>query len=241
MRPHGRDPQHRRRPPAAEAAACSAPTRGFPAAGLPATPPSRRTGAALLAGGAAGRPPRPGPRLAGRDPPLEGDRQKIAAGEIVNLNDLRERGPAAAGARRLRQSRPNGRSPRREIWKRAHQGRLPNVGEIWQRIRVPLGRDRGRPAPRPACASGWRRRAPGRGRGRGGLDAPPHSRSSSPRAQAAPRGAHARRSSAPPSGSGPASSCRLRRRPRRLAAAAVPGGRAAPAGAAAAHRDRPRR
>jgi cell division protein FtsW (lipid II flippase)/cell division protein FtsI/penicillin-binding protein 2 len=67
--------------------------------------------------------------------PLADVEQKIAQGEIVNLNDLR------SSAQLLPVLDVFPESAERvfvaeEIWKRAHQGRLPNVGEL-ARIRVP--------------------------------------------------------------------------------------------------------
>ncbi|HKI01393.1 MAG TPA: FtsW/RodA/SpoVE family cell cycle protein [Thermoanaerobaculia bacterium] len=75
--------------------------------------------------------------------PLDGVDQKIAAGEIVNLNALR-------GSEQLLpvldvlDSSAERSFVAQEIWKRAHLGKLPNVGEI-SRIRVPaseIERDR---------------------------------------------------------------------------------------------------
>jgi cell division protein FtsW (lipid II flippase) len=67
--------------------------------------------------------------------PLADDEPKIAAGEIVNLNDLH-------GADQLLpvldvfDSSAEREFVAQQIWKRAHEGGLPNVGEI-ERIHVP--------------------------------------------------------------------------------------------------------
>src|SRR5215210_3449029 len=75
--------------------------------------------------------------------PLDGVDQKLASGEVVNLNALR-------GSEQLLpvldvfDSSAERSLAAQEIWKRAHQGRLPNVGEL-SRIRVPaseIERDR---------------------------------------------------------------------------------------------------
>jgi cell division protein FtsW (lipid II flippase) len=67
--------------------------------------------------------------------PLAGDTAEIAAGRIVNLNDLRG-ADQLLGALDVFPSSAERSYAAQAIWKRAHQGSLPNVGEI-QRIRIP--------------------------------------------------------------------------------------------------------
>jgi cell division protein FtsW (lipid II flippase) len=110
---------------------------GFPVQGLPGDPAprARNTEAILLA--AAAVVVLLGLALAylAMARPLADDETQIAAGQIVNLNDLR-------GADQLTPVLDvfDGAAERafvaQQIWKRAHEGDLPNVGEI-ERIRVP--------------------------------------------------------------------------------------------------------
>jgi cell division protein FtsW (lipid II flippase) len=67
--------------------------------------------------------------------PLAGDTAEIAAGRIVNLNDLRG-ADQLLGALDVFPNSAERSYAAQAIWKRAHQGSLPNVGEI-QRIRIP--------------------------------------------------------------------------------------------------------
>ena len=67
--------------------------------------------------------------------PLEEIEQKIASGEIVNLNALKSSDQLLPVLDALDSSAERS-FVAREIWKRAHQGNLPNVGEL-SRIRVP--------------------------------------------------------------------------------------------------------
>jgi cell division protein FtsW (lipid II flippase) len=110
---------------------------GFPVQGLPGdpAPKARNTEALLLA--AAAVVVLLGLTLAylAMVKPLAEDEARIASGQIVNLNDLR-------GADQLLptldvfDSSAERSFVAQQIWKRAHEGGLPNVGEI-ERIRVP--------------------------------------------------------------------------------------------------------
>ena len=118
--------------------------------------------------------------------PLEGDPAEIAAGRIVNLNDLRG-ADQLLGALDVFPSSAERSYAAQAIWKRAHQGSLPNVGEI-QRIRIPSAEIEG---DRRLTSLRERLEARRRGRGAGGdLDLPPLA-PAVPRPQAPPRGAHA--------------------------------------------------
>src|SRR6476661_5217666 len=116
----------------------SAPVRGGGFPGLPGLPgaPSRGREALLLA--AAGLVVLLGLILAylATVKPLDGFEQKLASGEVVNLNALR-------GSDQLLpvfdafDSSAERSFVAQEVWKRAHQGSIPNVGEL-ARIRVPV-------------------------------------------------------------------------------------------------------
>jgi cell division protein FtsW (lipid II flippase) len=75
--------------------------------------------------------------------PLADDTARIASGEIVNLNGLRSAEQLLPVLDVLDNSAERSYVAR-QIWQRAHEGKLPNVGEI-ERIRVPaaeISRDR---------------------------------------------------------------------------------------------------
>ena len=67
--------------------------------------------------------------------PLDDDAARIASGEIVNLNDLRSAEQLLPVLDVLDSSAERS-FVARQIWQRAHDGKLPNVGEI-ERIRIP--------------------------------------------------------------------------------------------------------
>ncbi len=67
--------------------------------------------------------------------PLEDEAAKLAAGEIVNLNDLRS-SDQLLPLLDVFDSSAERAFAAEAIWKRAHEGAFPNVGEI-ERIRVP--------------------------------------------------------------------------------------------------------
>ena len=67
--------------------------------------------------------------------PLEDDAVKLAAGQIVNLNDLRS-SDQLLPVLDVFDSSAERAFAAEAIWKRAHEGAFPNVGEI-ERIRVP--------------------------------------------------------------------------------------------------------
>ncbi|HEX9940879.1 MAG TPA: FtsW/RodA/SpoVE family cell cycle protein [Thermoanaerobaculia bacterium] len=118
------------------------PGRAVTLPGLPGLPVRRREGVLLAAAAAVALLGLILVYLASVKP-LDGIDQKIASGEIVNLNALRSSDQLlpvldvfdSSGERAF---------ATQQIWKRVHQGRLPNVGELG-RIRVPaseIERDR---------------------------------------------------------------------------------------------------
>jgi cell division protein FtsW (lipid II flippase) len=112
-------------------------TPGFAVQGLPGAPAAgaRNTEALLLA--AAALVVLLGLALAylAMVKPLEDVAPKLASGELVNLNDLRSADQLLATLDVFAGSAERSFAAE-AIWKRAHQGELPNVGEI-ERIRVP--------------------------------------------------------------------------------------------------------
>src|SRR3954471_6019818 len=66
---------------------------------------------------------------------LEDEAPKLAAGQIVNLNDLRSSDQLLSALDVFDSSAERDFVAQR-IWKRAHEGALPNVGGI-ERIRIP--------------------------------------------------------------------------------------------------------
>jgi cell division protein FtsW (lipid II flippase) len=110
---------------------------GFPVRGLPGDAPfrTRNTEGILLAAAAAVLLLGLALAYLAMAKPLADDQAEIAAGRTVNLNDLRGADQLLAVLDVYPSSAERSYAAQ-AIWKRAHQGSLPNVGEI-ERIRIP--------------------------------------------------------------------------------------------------------
>jgi cell division protein FtsW (lipid II flippase) len=106
---------------------------GFAVQGLPGAP-SRNLEMILLAAAAAAVLLGLALAYLAMTKPLEDDVAKLAAGEIVNLNDLRS-SDQLLPVLDVFDSSAERAFAAQAIWKRAHEGAFPNVGEI-ERIRV---------------------------------------------------------------------------------------------------------
>ena len=106
---------------------------GFAVQGLPGAP-SRNLERILLAAAAAAVLLGLALAYLAMAKPLEDEVAKLAAGEIVNLNDLRS-SDQLLPVLDVFDSSAERAFAAQAIWKRAHQGAFPNVGEI-ERIRV---------------------------------------------------------------------------------------------------------